>query len=100
MGVSLPSKLVNFWSNSAQNWVNFSRNFSRRISREKCLAKSFLVLARNARNVQVYITCKSLSNGTMEDLSLQPIFLCDTSYNNYSSFNSRNWFFQSSTFSQ
>ena len=41
------------WLEFRQNLVNFSRNFSRRISREKCLAKPFLVLARNARNVPV-----------------------------------------------
>ena len=38
---------------NGQKLADFSRNFSRRISREKCLAKPFLVLARNARNVHV-----------------------------------------------
>ena len=53
---------VKFWPNwdpklpkIGQKMVSFSRNFSRRISREKCLAKPFLVLARNARNVHVYL---------------------------------------------
>ena len=35
-----------------QNWSSFAAISRGRISREKCLAKSFLVLARNARNAR------------------------------------------------
>ena len=38
-----------------QNWSIFPAISRGRISREKCLAKPFLVLARNARNVHVYL---------------------------------------------
>ena len=39
----------------SQKWSIFPVISRGRISREKCLAKPFLVLARNARNVQVYL---------------------------------------------
>ena len=60
LDINIGASLLGNWSIFGQiglkigrKLVNFSRNFSGRISREKCLAKPFLVLARNARNVQV-----------------------------------------------
>ena len=52
-GGTLPKKLSNFWSDWAPNWLIFLAISRGHISREKCLAKPFLVLARNARNVHV-----------------------------------------------
>ena len=47
--------MFNFWSDWAPNWLIFLAISRGHISREKCLANPFPVLARNARNVPVYI---------------------------------------------
>ena len=52
-GLILPYKFFNFWPKWAPNWLIFLAISRGCISREKCLAKPFPVLARNARNVHV-----------------------------------------------
>ena len=60
-----------------QKLVIFSRNFSRRISREKCLAKPFFVLSRNARNVPVYLReFLGISNWSFMGLGKQFLSIC------------------------
>ena len=57
-GGILPKTLFKFGSNWASDWLIFLAISRGRISREKCLANPFFVLARNARNVHVYMALK------------------------------------------
>ena len=54
LSLNIPQNLVKFGSKLAKSSPFFFAISRSRISREKYLAKPFLVLARNARNVHVY----------------------------------------------